>query len=240
MPQMPFAMPRPVTWNELLADFGVTVQSDVVYDLAANEVIPTRGEGPFQVLQRYPFFVRAGSSGASTVNKDISNLLLPWPSSIDTTPSGSWVHTPLFVTTDAAGISTGPTMIDPSRDFPRTDLARRLLAVQVAPQADTGSRGRVIVVGSTQFASDNFAQHAIENLAFSLNAIDWLAQEPALIAIRTREMRPPPLRFTSTAMQDGVKYANVIGIPVLLALGGFVRLTRRRRRTREPYQGVNT
>jgi ABC-type uncharacterized transport system involved in gliding motility auxiliary subunit len=238
MPQMMFAMPRPVTWNELLSEFGVDVKSDVVYDLAANEVIPAQGQGPFQVLQRYPFFVRAGSSGASTVNKDISNLLLPWPSSIDTTASESWVHTPLFATTEAAGISSGPTMIDPSRDFPRTDLARRLLAVQVAPQADTGSQGRVIVVGSAQFAADNFAQHALENLAFSLNAIDWLAQEPALIAIRSREMRPPPLRFTSAGTQDFVKYANVIGVPVLVALGGFVRLTRRRQRTREPYHPV--
>jgi ABC-type uncharacterized transport system involved in gliding motility auxiliary subunit len=126
-------------------------------------------------------------------------------------------------------------MIDPSREFPRTDLARRLLAVQVAPSADTGAKGRIIVVGSADFVADNFAQHAVENLAFALNSIDWLAQESSLIAIRSKEMRPPPIKFTSTLLAELVKYGNVIGVPAALALGGFIRLARRRRLTREPY-----
>ena len=34
----------------------------------------------------------------------------------------------------------------------------------------------------------------------------------------------------------GVKYVNVIGIPLLVAAAGLVRLVRRRRKTREPYR----
>jgi ABC-type uncharacterized transport system involved in gliding motility auxiliary subunit/ABC-type transport system involved in multi-copper enzyme maturation permease subunit len=235
-PQLPFAMPRDVVWNQILGDFGVTVKSDVVYDLAANEVIPTRGSGPFQVLRRYPFFVRAGSTAQSSVNKDLTNALLPWPSSIDTASKAGLTITPLFVTTRASGVSVGETMIDPSRDYPQTDLAPRLVAVQITPSADTAKTGRLIVVGNAEFISDNFAQHATENLAFALNSIDWLAQDPALIAIRSKDTRPPALAFTSAVTRDAVKYGNLIGVPALVAILGALRLMRRKRKSRSPYR----
>ena len=41
---------------------------------------------------------------------------------------------------------------------------------------------------------------------------------------------------TSAPLREGVKYANVAGLPLLVALFGIVRLVRRRRRTREPYR----
>ena len=42
--------------------------------------------------------------------------------------------------------------------------------------------------------------------------------------------------FTSPAQREGVKYANLIGLPVAVAIAGLIRLIRRRRRTREPYR----
>ena len=75
-----------------------------------------------------------------------------------------------------------------------------------------------------------------ENLSFSLNAVDWLAQDEELIAIRSKDRRPPALLFESSALREGVKYANVAGLPLLVAVLGIIRLVRRRRRTREPYR----
>jgi hypothetical protein len=66
--------------------------------------------------------------------------------------------------------------------------------------------------------------------------VDWLAQDEALIAIRAKDRRPPQLLFTSSLAREGVKYVNVIGIPLLVAAAGLVRLARRRRKTREPYR----
>jgi ABC-type uncharacterized transport system involved in gliding motility auxiliary subunit len=107
----------------------------------------------------------------------------------------------------------------------------------VAP-ADTakGARGRLVVVGSLDFATDRFVHSAPENLAFTLNAVDWLAQDEALIAIRSKDRRPPALMFQSAAEREGVKYFNLIGLPLLVALFGAARIIRRRRRTREPYR----
>jgi ABC-type uncharacterized transport system involved in gliding motility auxiliary subunit len=240
-PQMPMAMPHPVGWNDALSPFGVAVSSNMVYDLVANEVVPVRASGGLQVLERYPLFIRAKSTGASVVNEGVNDVLLAWASSIDTTAAKGWAVTPLLVTSQGAGLSTGETMIDPaSASFPQTNLAPRLLAVQVAAKTpgDTARRGRVIVVGDAMFASDQFTQHAPDNLAFALNAVDWLAQDESLISIRSKDRSPPVLSFSSAALREGVKYVNVVGVPVLLVIFGFVHLARRRQKTREPYAAL--
>jgi len=71
---------------------------------------------------------------------------------------------------------------------------------------------------------------------FVENAIDWLAQDDALIGIRSKNRAPPPLVFTSATTRSAVKYGNVIGVPVLLVIGGVLRLWRRRRTTRRTYR----
>jgi ABC-type uncharacterized transport system involved in gliding motility auxiliary subunit len=209
-----------------------------VYDLLANEIVPVPTQFG-RVLRQYPFFVRGSSTGGSPVNQEVGDAMFTWASSIDTTSAPTRSITPLFTTSRAGGRATGETMIDPNRNLPQTDLAVRLLAVQVAAKkapADSASAGRVVVIADPDFAGDRNARGAPENLALALNAVDWLGQDEALIAIRSKDRRPPPLVFASGATRQGVKYGNVIGIPLLVALAGMIRLARRRRKTREPYR----
>jgi ABC-type uncharacterized transport system involved in gliding motility auxiliary subunit/ABC-type transport system involved in multi-copper enzyme maturation permease subunit len=237
-PQMPMSFPKPVAWNAVLQRFGVSVQSNVVYDLVANEIIPVPSQMG-RVLRQYPFFVRAASTGKSIVNQEVGDVLFTWGSTLDTTAAPTRIITPLYISSRAGGVATGETMIDPNREFPQTDLRARLLAVQVVTRkaaGDSTSAGRVIVIGDDDFADDRSARGAPENVALALNAVDWLAQDEALISIRAKDRRPPQLVFTSNATRQGVKYANVVGVPLLVALAGLIRLTRRRRKTREPYR----
>jgi ABC-type uncharacterized transport system involved in gliding motility auxiliary subunit len=149
--------------------------------------------------------------------------------------------TPLLTSSPATGAFTGITSIEPTQDFPQSQLAPRLLGVAVTPDTTASpGRGRIAVVGSLDFTTDRFVGTAPENLAFTLNAVDWLAQDEALIAIRSKDRRPPPLLFGSTTTREGVKYANLIGLPLLVAGVGLARLIRRRRRTREPYRPLVT
>jgi ABC-type uncharacterized transport system involved in gliding motility auxiliary subunit/ABC-type transport system involved in multi-copper enzyme maturation permease subunit len=237
-PQMPMAMPKPVGWNSALQRFGVSIRSDMVYDLQAAEIVPVPSDAG-RVLRVYPFFIRGASTGKSVINKEVGDAVFTWASSIDTTGKGSRTITPLFTTSRTGGVSSGETMIDPNRDFPQTDLNVRLLAVQAEAKKgpkDRASAGRVVVIGDATFASDRSARGAPENLAVAANAVDWLAQDEALISIRAKDRRPPPLVFTSNLAREGVKYVNVIGIPLLVAAAGLIRLGRRRRKTREPYR----
>jgi hypothetical protein len=79
-------------------------------------------------------------------------------------------------------------------------------------------------------------QNAPENLQLALSAVDWLAQDTSLIGIRAKDRTPPPLVFTSATLQDFVKYANVIGVPLVLIFWGGVRLWRRKRLAERPYR----
>jgi ABC-type uncharacterized transport system involved in gliding motility auxiliary subunit len=70
---------------------------------------------------------------------------------------------------------------------------------------------------------------------FALNAIDWLAQDEALISIRSRDRRPARLLFSSPVLQQGVKYVNLAVLPVLVGVLGLIRLVGRRRRSLRPW-----
>ncbi len=238
--QEPFSMARTVPWNALLQPYGVAIQSDLVYDLAANEAVglPTQYG---QVVMAYPFWIRAGSTRASAVNAEVTGVFLPWTSSIDTTHATRGTVTPLLVSSRAAGAMQGEAMLSPQQDFARTNLSSRILAVALSPPAQgaaatTAPKGRVIVIGNDDFADDRYAQNQAANVVFVENAIDWLAQDDALIAIRSKDRTPPPLVYPSAAVKVAVRYGNLIGVPLCIVLFGASRLMRRRRLTRQAYR----
>jgi ABC-type uncharacterized transport system involved in gliding motility auxiliary subunit len=237
--QGPFALSRSVGWNQLLKPYGVSIASDMVYDLASNAQVGIPSQFG-QVLVPYPFWLRALSTKASPVNADLETVLLPWTSHIDMAAAASATATPLLVTSRAGGVQETTAFLDPAREFSRDSLRPRVVAVLAQPLArDTAkgvARGRVIVVGSADFASDRYANNSPENFVFAANAIDWLAQDEALIGIRSKNRAPAPLVFTSAATRSAVKYGNIIGVPLLLVGLGMLRLWRRRQTTRQTYR----
>jgi ABC-type uncharacterized transport system involved in gliding motility auxiliary subunit len=230
----PIAQPRPVAWNAALKRFGVSIRSDMIYDFQANQVIPLP-TNMGQVLQAYPLWLRARAYSGSVVTEGLSEVFLPWTSSIDTTgaPAGS-IH-PLLISSKNAGRAEGEVDLTPGRQMAQFDLKTQLLAVMVSPADKDSLRGRLIVVGNADVAADRYAERSPENLSFALNSADWLVQDEALIAIRSRDRRPPRLLFTNPGIQAAVKYANLIIWPAMIGLYGLLRLIRRRRLAAQPY-----
>lgn len=232
-PQGQFAMSRPVGWNALTRALGVSIRSDMVYDIAANAQVGLPSQFG-QVVLPYPLWPRGISTKASVIDAELPSVLLPWTSSIDTAGAPKGTVTPLLVTSKLAGLMQQNVILSPQQDFSRTNTAQRILAVQVQPKSP--GAGRLVVVGNGDFASDHFAQNSPENAVFVLNAVDWLAQDEALISIRSKDRTPPPLAFTNAALRGAVRYGNIIGVPLVVALFGALRLARRRARTRQPYR----
>ena len=232
-PQGQFAMSRPVGWNALTRALGVNIRSDMVYDIAANAQVGLPSQFG-QIVLPYPLWPRGISTKASVIDAELPSVLLPWTSSIDTAGAAQGTVTPLLVTSKLAGLMQQNVILSPQQSFPRTNTAQRVLAVQVQPK--TPGAGRLVVVGNGDFASDHFAQNSPENAVFVLNAVDWLAQDEALISIRSKDRTPPPLAFTNAALRGAVRYGNIIGVPLVVALFGALRLARRRARTRQPYR----
>ena len=232
-PQGQFAMSRPVGWNALTRTLGVNIRSDMVYDIAANAQVGLPSQFG-QVVLPYPLWPRGISTKASVIDAELPSVLLPWTSSIDTAGAPKGTVTPLLVTSKLAGLMQQNVILSPQQSFSRTNTAQRILAVQVQPKAP--GAGRLVVVGNGDFASDHFAQNSPENAVFVLNAVDWLAQDEALISIRSKDRTPPPLAFTNATLRGAVRYGNIIGVPLVVAIFGALRLARRRARTRQPYR----
>ncbi|UCF40389.1 MAG: Gldg family protein [Gemmatimonadota bacterium] len=237
-PQGLQAAAQPLAWNAVLEPYGVSVRPDMVYDLASNEAVsvPTSfGRMPIS----YPFWIRALSTQAISVNADLEAMVLPWTSSIDTAGAAPGTVVPLFVTSRAAGVEEGRALIAPQRDFPQDDLSERVLAALVNPQAagreEGPSLGRVVLVGNSEFVTDRYVQTTPTGMLFVLNAVDWLAQDDALIQIRSKNRRPPALVFEGETPRRVVKYLNMVGMPLLIIAFAVAWLWRRRRWTRQHY-----
>jgi ABC-type uncharacterized transport system involved in gliding motility auxiliary subunit/ABC-type transport system involved in multi-copper enzyme maturation permease subunit len=235
-----FASAHPIGWNTLLRRYGVAINSDMAYDLASSEHVSMPSQFG-QVLMPYPLWLRALSTKASAINAELDGLFVPWGSTIalDSAPAGT--ATPLFTTSRAGGADRDFVMLQPQREFRRDSLAVRVVAALVNPlTADSAAaaplpKGRLVLVGSADMAGDRFVRGVPGNLTFLLNAVDWLAQDEALIAIRAKNRAPPPLAFTSQLARSVARYGNLIGIPALVIAVGAVRLWRRRRLTGRPY-----
>ncbi len=232
----PRAVGREPAWNPLLARFGVKVRPDLVYDLSSNQIVPVPGPNGAPVYMPYPFWVRAQAGGETVITDGVGEVFLPWTSTVQVVPGAHTTILPLLMTSRLASVAEGDIDLNPQREFPPVDPKPRMLAAAAqAGDSGGGPRGRVVVVGNMEFATDRYASSATENAVFALNAIDWLSQDESLISIRSRDRRPPRLLFSSPALQQGVKYANLVGLPLLLALYGLVRLTGRRRRSLTPW-----
>ncbi len=233
----PKASGREPVWNSLIAQFGVKVRPDLVYDLSSNQLVPVPGPGGGQVFQPYPFWVRAQPGGETVVTDGVGEIFLPWVSSIEMLKNARTIVRPILRTSRMGGIAEGDIDLTPTRDFPSFDLKPRVVGamVQPAPGDSTGPRGRLVLVGNMEFATDRYAGSAQENAVLALNAVDWLSQDESLISIRSRDRRPPRLLFATPTVQEGVKYVNIIGVPLLIAVFGALRLLNRRRRALTPW-----
>ena len=82
-------------------------------------------------------------------------------------------------------------------------------------------------MGDGDFLEDRFVQSNSQNLVFAANAVDWLAQDEALIGIRSKDRTPPSLAFESEAGKNALKWGSLVGVPVLFMLFGFMRVNGR-------------
>ncbi len=229
-------MPNRSDFMEHLAQYGVRVGHDLVYDLRSNETVQIGG-GNMIYLAPYAFWARAGAVPGSPITAKIESVMMPWASSLTTdsavlSAKGS-TATPLVVTSPYAGLAGDPYDIAPNSKPATNDLAQRTLALALTSTQATGSR--MVIVGSAQFLSDDFAGRDAGNLALGLSAVSWLAQDESLASIKVKSGQRRTFTFGSASEQLLVAYGNmglVVIVPILL---GVVLYLRRRAKTSLTY-----
>jgi gliding-associated putative ABC transporter substrate-binding component GldG len=230
----------------LLENYGVKIEPGLVLDTECATLTVARQQGFLRIQEpvRYPFIPQPRSLDAEhPLTRGLSQVMFPFMSPIDVTaPEGgavkaqvlvrssprSWVHEPPYDlnpfqrwTQDAVG-SQG-----------MRNLVVSLTGTMPGSFATSSTDGdvretRIVVAGGAGFVTDRFLAQG--NEALLLNLMDWLVRDDALLAVRSRGLQAAPLEDLNESRRRMVKYANIIGLPLLYIAFGLVRWRRRESR----------
>jgi ABC-type uncharacterized transport system involved in gliding motility auxiliary subunit len=229
--------PQPAALQALLKDWGIDAGNDVVLDVSGmgrligtDESVPVAASYPshpitdnFQLLTAYPLARSMSPIEGGTDGHTAQRLV--------ETSGSSWAETNLKGLTGSE-----PAKLDEADKKGPVSLAAAVSA-PAAPVPAAGEAAkdgdatkpaetRLVAFGDSDFAS-NAAINVQGNRDLFLNAVNWLAQQENLIAIRPKD--PEDRRVTLTADQERrIFYLTVLIVPGLVLLAGVQTWWRRR------------
>ena len=104
------------------------------------------------------------------------------------------------------------------------DRSKLNLGARSEKKNSNGSVSQVILVGDSEFISDEGGGRSPENQIFVLNSIDYLIGDKDLIALRSREITSRPLAEIEDSSRKTWKWFNIIAPTFLIVGFGFLRL----------------
>jgi ABC-type uncharacterized transport system involved in gliding motility auxiliary subunit len=216
---------------DFLSRYGLTVGDDLVFDLESNEVLPFRA-GFREVFLPYPYWMKVPVLDKKVAG-DVETVMLPWASSLGIIEAEleDVDVIRLFETTPFASIDFNYRSLGPDAEVfgevTQQNLVQSLMGVAIDASTNGGAY-RLVVVGDSEWITNVVANRAQGNLFLATNLVDWLAQEDALAAVRSKIVTSRQLLFPSTARKNLVQYANILGLPLVFILIGLWRYVRRR------------
>ncbi len=203
----------------LTTDWGITLNDDTVVDLASSD--PT-------------FAVSASYDSSHSITRKMNNLVtfFPFTRSLTVDSTKQTVQlTPLVSTTGQSWGETDPNSLTQAGWPPSYDPATETLGpmILVAAGENPANQGRVVVFGTSQFASDKAFDSGYGNSDMFVNSVDWAAGQENLTNITPKE---PVTRLFQPASQLRILMLMLIVglvIPgIFVALGIVTWLQRRR------------
>jgi len=223
--------PQPVALQALLKDWGIDAGNDIVLDLQGM------GDGSVPIAARYPGHAITDKFGLLTAYP-VARSMTPVEGGVNGRTAQSLVQTGpnSWGETNFKSLASGePAKLDgDDKKGPISLGAAVSVPGAVAPPAEPKKEGdtpkavetRLVAFGDSDFAS-NGALRVSGNQDLFLNAVNWLAQQENLIAIRPRD--PEDRRITLTPDQERrIFYLTVLILPGLILLTGVQTWWRRR------------
>lgn len=235
--------------TDMLKGYGVGIEPGLVLDAECATMNVAHQQGFIRVQEpvRYPFIPQPKSLDPDhPLTRGLDAVVLPFVSPLTVTaPQDGAIKADVLVDSSAKSwVKAPPYDLNPLQrwtiDTVGQQGARHLMVALsgVMPSAAAASSAggeakpaRVVVAGGAGFINDQFFSPG--NEALLMNVMDWLAHDDALLAIRTRGLRAAPLREVDDGTRQSVKYANILGVPLLCVALGLARWRwREGRRTR--------
>ena len=236
------AIKNTTNFNVLLEKYGITVNKDLVADKRNSMASFTKGF--FTFSQNYPFWPKIDKNGFDQNNISVANLenvVFPWVSSIniDENKIEPKNISYLAFTTDKAWSITDNYNISPeSITQSQSGNKKYNLAVAINgglsdaySDSEEKLKGKIIVVGDSDFIQDGFLRNNPDNLNFFQNLVDSLSLDDDLINIRSKEITSRPIKELSDSAKIAIRYINVFGITFLVIIFGMIRYYSRRKKS---------
>ncbi len=249
--QYKVARPIELGLEDMLENYGIRINSDLVRDAQCANITVMQDQGSFQMRSQIPFPYLLNAVNVDRSNpivKDLQGLIFYFVSSLDTNLAvNKGLKAEVLVrSSKRSGRQSGFIMIDPFHRYTQEELAESNIPVAavvsgsftsffsasgregkaLAPQATKSPDTRIVVVGDGDFMKDDFANNR-GNMTFFINIVDFLADDAGLITIRSKNVAQPPLEQVSDGTKKLLKYGDLI-VPPLLVIGyGLLRWRRR-------------
>jgi ABC-type uncharacterized transport system involved in gliding motility auxiliary subunit len=210
-----------------LSKYGIVVRPEMVLDQQNQRVSVTSQQGYFQmvnIVEYPPMVLSTDLNRSQPATKDIEALLLPFSSPIESSSGSPLKETALAKSTPNSWIHPGQkgfASLNPYQEFKKESADPSgpfTLAAAFEGRLPGGLKdARLVVVGTSKFIRSDQPLLPV-NQAFFLNLVDWMLQEPELIAIRSKAVAFTPLKNIPDGRKALVRYANIFG-PGLLVVG---------------------
>jgi gliding-associated putative ABC transporter substrate-binding component GldG len=244
--QYRFAQPVDLGLEDLLEQYGLRINADLIRDAQCANITVSQMQGPFQIQSQVPFPYLPAASNFNKDNaivKDLQAVMFYFVSSVDTSLASSKGLSAevLIRSSKRSGRQSGMIMLDPFQRYTQTDMAESgipMAAVvhgsfksffqgkQPAAEIAQSPENRIVLVGDGDFMKDEMLGNKA-NLSLFANIVDYLADDAGLITIRSKNVAQPPLEQVADGTKKLLKYGNLFLPPLAIIGYGLMRWRRR-------------
>ncbi|MBA7617618.1 hypothetical protein ES703_24933 [subsurface metagenome] len=242
---------------EILEHYGMNITSNLLADRICSQVGVETQRGIFRMRNtvNYPFFPLIQSfnedhilvSGLEQVRLFFTSEIT---AAVDSTRQGTVAFQPLMHTSNYTAVMPGPAYVLSHQNNPifarlngpgravaglLTGAATSALTEDDRPEDTAGyitatNAARILVLGDSDFFSDETGASVPGNLNLVINAVDYLVGDEELISLRGREVTTRPLKELATGTRRTLKWVNTLGPSALIIATGLWRWRGSRRR----------
>ncbi|NMC35687.1 ABC transporter permease subunit [Candidatus Beckwithbacteria bacterium] len=229
------AAPYITGFESILDSYGITLNQDIVYDTALNETISLGGGNGISYLVPYPLWIKAIPADTNFPGLgEVKSVSMAWANSLKLNEIKDVNQFKLLETSPNGGVQSGSYTILPEQFTDETFTGGQ--AQELVAAAAIKQNSKIVVVGDSDFISDQFMSRDPGNQNFTSAIIDWTAAPDDLASIPRKIGDTPVFTFTKPSQPIIVQYGNLFAPPILVAAFGVWYLRRRRILAKRTYK----
>ena len=199
--------------GDLLSEFGIKINPDLVYDLRSN--VPTQvGTESGVIVVSYPFWT-VGVLSTQNSKEFPGTAIFPWTSSLEIS-AGDWEK--LYSTSIFGNKQTNTFNIGLEQQLDEADLQEiPLIAMSGLNNKD---KGVIIVTGTSRIFDNQFISQSRENSLLSVSIFEKLASEKNFSQITAKNILGSQFKSTTDVQKQLINYGSpALSVSLLLMIG---------------------